>query len=351
MPVGASPANFQGADATALRELREQIGWQTFAERPQETIDRLQAFAEGRELAPMQQAEVTLHIAEIMRRQLDQSDAALQRLQAAARDAVAKPVAQLPVELMYLSGQAATLMEADKAPAALALLKANFKMVTAGATVGSADFERYSSWALFYQCAAQDAVRAPNAAHGDNIELLEYVLGQWPVYLDGGAQVAPDWKQGWMYEKLVAAAQSAPVAGVKTDNPLDEVALPEFNDKSRVAAVLKGKQQVQSQWPARWRVSGVVTKQIALGRWRGAMEDALDLTVEDASLPDGPQEVARVFKAHDGSVARANAFLVYTGGQGQNPVPQFLAEVDAQAKTAPVAAPKARSEAAQGGTP
>lgn len=50
--------------------------------------------------------------------------------------------------------------------------------------------------------------------------------------------------------------------------------------------------------------------------------------------PDSPQaaaQVCRVFKAADLNLVRAQAFLVWTQGQGENPVPAFLAQHQTEA--------------------
>ena len=293
-----------------------------------------------------------------------------------------------PVEIMYVSAQAATLLAQNKAAAAQKLLQDNFALVQAAAKSGHPHLATFASRALETLCDAQDAVRPAGVKPDDNIELLQTSLHALPAFLDPNQQRASDWREGWMYERLIGLLSKAgrtdealrwgrlyfaevafdndaigraikPLSGVwarsgdlakvrafanaqtaqEADapaNPLREVTLPPLSEKdgaSAVATELAALLEAQGARPERERVRRIITLQIGLGQWNAAMNAALDLMVEDATLPDGPQQVARVFKAKDASLVRANAFLAYLEGKGDNPIPAFLAESDAVAAT------------------
>ena len=61
----------------------------------------------------------------------------------------------------------------------------------------------------------------------------------------------------------------------------------------------------------------------SLGR---AMSLARRLMSEKLESPAGAREVCRVFKAADSDSVRANAFVDYLQGKGDNPLPAFSKE-------------------------
>ena len=369
----------EGDDWAAVNKLRAQIGDETFRKEPAKAVAQLEEFNATHALDPILAADLTVQAAQITRDQLNKPDEAMKLLDAGL--ASVKPDAGRPVEIMYIAAQGATLLTQNKAADAQKLLKDNFKLIEAAAKSGHPHLATFASRAIEHLCDAQDAVRPVGAKPNDNIELLEYAMRELPAFIDPNQQRAADWREGWMYERLIgllakqgradealqwgrlyfgevafeeAAIQRAikPLSGVwartgdlakvrafanaqtaadaaakdAPPNPLQSVTMPEFGDKSAVAVLLK---QLQAEQTANWqreRVARAVTLQIALADWSGAMNNALDLLVEDATLPDGPQQVARVFKAHDGSLVRANAFLAYLDGKADNPVPTFLAQ-------------------------
>ena len=379
LPLSASARADEGEDWAAVGKLREQIGEETFRTQPAKAVEQLQEFNATHQLGPVLAADLTVQAAQITRDQLNKPDEAMKLL--AVGLASVKPNAERPVEVMYISAQGATLLAQNKAADAQKLLRDNFKIIEAAAKSGHPHLATFASRAIEHLCDAQDAVRPVGDKPNDNIELLEYAIRDLPAFLSPVQQRAADWREGWMYERLIgllakqgradealqwgrlyfgevafdeAAIQRAikPLSGVwartgdlakvrafanaqtaadgadkdATTNPLQAVAMPEFGDKSAAALLLR---QLQGEQTANWqreRVERVITLQIALADWSGAMNNALDLLVEDATLPDGPQQVARVFKAHDGSLVRANAFLAYLDGKAENPVPTFLAQ-------------------------
>lgn len=381
----ASARADEASDWTAVIALRQQIGDDTFRDKPREAVTQLEAFYANRKLHPILAAEVILQVAEITRTQLKQPEEAMKMLDVGLQEAKAHPSATQPVEVMYLEGEAATLLGQNKASDAQKLLSDNFKTIAAAASCGHPHLEVYASRSLQRLSDAQNALRANDGKPDDTITLLQNALTTMPVFLNPERQKATDWHEGWMYERLIgalteegrdkealswgklffaeaafdqgatenasktlggvwsktndlakvrafAAAQAGGDNG--TTNPLMTVAFPIFKEDGAAATQLKSLKTMQHNGPWRGRVTPIITLEIALQQWRAAMEDAQGLVIEDASAPDGPQQVARVFKAKDGSVARANVFLSYLLDKAPNPVPDFLKEADAATKAA-----------------
>ena len=373
----------EGADWQQVIELRQQIGEAGFRDQPAQAVEQLQAFNRAHKLDPVLAAELTVQSAQITRDQLHKPDEAMKLLEAGLAGVTPDPAK--PVEIMYVSAQAATLLVQNKAAAAQKLLQDNFALIQTAAKSGHPHLATFASRALETLCDAQDALRPAGAKPDDNIELLQTSLRELPAFLDPNQQRASDWREGWMYERLIGLLSKAgrtdealrwgrlyfaevafdgdaigraikPLSGVwardgdlakvrafanaqtatgadAPANPLASVTLPQFDDKGAVAKELSAQLEAQKTEPNRERVRRIITLQLALGQWNAAMNAALDLMVEDATLPDGPQQVARVFKAKDASLVRANQFLAYLEGKGDNPVPAFLAESDAVAAT------------------
>ncbi len=133
------------------------------------------------------------------------------------------------------------------------------------------------------------------------------------------------------------APDAPPVAAVApAANPLFKIALPTQDDK--LAAPLKERLEQL----AKARAAGVdgetdhlwseemVSIRLALGTRADAGEA---MTVARAFLraqpdsPDGALMVCRVLKSVDGNALRANAFVAYLNGQGENPLAAFDKEV------------------------
>ena len=132
--------------------------------------------------------------------------------------------------------------------------------------------------------------------------------------------VTRGWLQGNQMDKpaLFAAAQSE----VNGPNPLDEVAPPSLPAPvvAALRARLRGDErgEVSASRVAMW---------LMLGDYGAAMLDAREILLRDPTAAAGTSEVARVFKAADGDVARANEFVqFYRTGKGDNPLPKFLEE-------------------------
>ncbi len=365
----------EAGDWTALIALRKQIGDETFRTQPAQAVAQLQEFYQSRTLDPVLAAEVGLQIAEITDTQLNKPDEARKMLDAGLDGARAAHDPKKPVEVMYLDGLAGLLMRQKQNEEALALLKADRPMIVDGARSGHPHLEQFASRALNRWADALDAQSAPPQ---ESVTLLENALGEMPTFLDPQKQEALDWHQGWMYERLVAkesesgkferalswgklfwaeapydqasieratkaltgvwAAQGefksvlvftraqlpAKDGEAAAVNPLAGVAFPGFEADSPVRSDLAQLRQIQRNGPWRGRVAPIITLEIALQEWAPAMKRAQELLLSDPVALDGPAQIARVFKARDASVLRANGFLAYLNGHAPNPLPAFF---------------------------
>ena len=101
-------------------------------------------------------------------------------------------------------------------------------------------------------------------------------------------------------------------------NPLDEVELPLWPAPVQSALLRSTQEGVPG---------GRIKALLALGLYRDAMLLAREQLVINPTSPTALKQVAIVFKAADGDVARSNAFIAYyNSGQGENPMTAFLSE-------------------------
>ena len=122
----------------------------------------------------------------------------------------------------------------------------------------------------------------------------------------GGTSLAP--------ANLFALAQTDP----KAPNPLDDIKLPQYD----TSLIRKNLADPKVLGPLR-RLNAL----LAVEDYHGAMLFAQGRLAENVTEADRALDVARVFKAKDGSIARANQFLAYyQKGQGTDPIPAFLQE-------------------------
>ena len=124
---------------------------------------------------------------------------------------------------------------------------------------------------------------------------------------------------------LFTAAQG----DVMASNPLQQVALPELSAPLRASLQARVKSEADKEAaPSR------IAMFLLLGETHAAMSEAREILLRDPTDPAGTSEVARVFKAADGDVARANAFLeFYRTGKGENPLIEFLREGESREVT------------------
>ena len=115
----------------------------------------------------------------------------------------------------------------------------------------------------------------------------------------------------------IAAAQADPTQ----PNPLKDVKLPELNQDNLRAQLEKSKGGER------------MVLLIALGELGKAMSEAQSMVLDRPGSAAGLSEAARVFKAGDLNLVRANAFLeYYRTGKGDNPMTAFLKEYPVETK-------------------
>lgn len=114
-------------------------------------------------------------------------------------------------------------------------------------------------------------------------------------------------------------------------NPLVKIALPPLpptvkESLKKKIADLEGRQVVDFG-PQKGR--DIISLYLVLGTpedLREAMNEAYSMLKKRPELQDGSLQICRVFKAADCNLIRANNFLSYLEGQGENPIPAFLKE-------------------------
>jgi hypothetical protein len=109
--------------------------------------------------------------------------------------------------------------------------------------------------------------------------------------------------------------------------PVPEVPAAVRESLKKKLADLEG-QQVVNYGPQKAR--DIVTLHLLFGMpddLREAMNAAYQLLKKRPEIQDGSLQICRVFKAADCNLIRANNFLSYLEGQGENPVPAFLEEM------------------------
>jgi hypothetical protein len=148
----------------------------------------------------------------------------------------------------------------------------------------------------------------------------------------------------WMYD--LSSDEIAAFLGAQTDadtaNPLSKVALPVFD--APFQELLKAS-TVQAR--ANGDIPALISLLIVQGDYRGAMMQARNRLASEMGNEESVRQVARVFKAKDLSLARANQFVSFFGsGKGNNPLTQFLREEVPGADAAPVAAVAPTTEVA-----
>ena len=125
-------------------------------------------------------------------------------------------------------------------------------------------------------------------------------------------------------EAFIKAQTDASVA-----NPLRDVKLPVFDEKVLQEQVLQ--EQVSLAKTPQEKITLLILQE----QWRRAALTARGLMIERPDSPEGVMQVARVMKAADGNLVRANAFIEWVKKpQGANPLLGFLDQhKDAEAPT------------------
>jgi hypothetical protein len=135
----------------------------------------------------------------------------------------------------------------------------------------------------------------------------------------------------WLAADLsIARAQQFAAANndASLPNPLTSVSLPMLD----TAGMRRRLENTQSPLPVENRIQLLM----ALGEFRAAMLLARGMVVDKPEDEKAARQVAKVFKAKDTSLQRANQFLAFYGsGEGENPLPAFFKETAVPLETTP----------------
>ena len=336
---------------------------------PKAAIAGFESFsARNPELHPIVAALIASRVAALYRDGLKNPDKALDIYAQGLEKYRGQPAASMMIE-----GQTRTLFERGDAAGALAFVEKQWPQMVTAEQGGHPYLRGVVSRALQWRVRALLKLDRSGPA----IALLKSSLSQMPSLLDPQHQTAEDWSEGWIYGELVDllvaqkqsedalrwaklgyaeaafdkgaierasqwpgrvwAAQGDFVAArgfalaqddPKRANPLAKIALPEL-DETIIGARLKLLRESQSQNYESERVPDIVGLQIGIGQLKTAMEDAQALLIKYPTAPQGVEQIARVFKAADGNLVRANQFIAYLDGNAANPLPEFWQTADA----------------------
>ena len=173
------------------------------------------------------------------------------------------------------------------------------------------------------------------SARGQDEEALKWAKLNFVLcpYEEGPLQeAAQTLTQVWLAKEMSAqTAKAFAVAQTEQDgpNPLQGIVLPSMDEpfQEAIAAAI-------GPVKARNDLGALVGLLLLQGDTRGAMLSARTQLVASAGSPDSLRQVARIFKAKDLNLVRANQFLLaYQSGQDVNPLPGFFQET----ATTPVA--------------
>lgn len=143
--------------------------------------------------------------------------------------------------------------------------------------------------------------------------------------------LARTWTYDLSVEEVKAFVTAQSTAGAP--NPLQKVALPTLDARLR-ELVQKAAGTARTEGDS----SALISLLLVLGDYGGAMRTARVRLASEMGSEESVRQVARVFKAKDLSLVRANGFLSFYGsGQGTNPLIGFFQDAGA----APVAPPVA----------
>ena len=138
-----------------------------------------------------------------------------------------------------------------------------------------------------------------------------------------------------MRTRMFGAAQS----DAQKPNPLREVALPELLSSETARTFVRERagelEDEMAQTGDGARVPDLVGLYLASDKVGAAMEWAWREAGANPGEPESVAQVCRVFKAADLNLVRAEEFLNWIGGKGENPVPAFLVEHSAEAELLP----------------
>jgi hypothetical protein len=111
-----------------------------------------------------------------------------------------------------------------------------------------------------------------------------------------------------------------------TANPLQAVPLPSLDNQELQAQLVRLASSAGDVLHEQ-NTHGRINLLILSGDWGGAMTQAYKLWQDPTTSARGVKEIARIYKARDLNLARANAFLDWLAtNQGPNPLEKFFAE-------------------------
>ena len=216
-----------------------------------------------------------------------------------------------PVMLPILSEWVEVLREQKKPEQAIELLQ-----------VALQGAPPLANWMNFYRLMVDAQTDAGHSEEALRWAALFFRVA--PFEEDDIARATSAVARGWIQSNqmgnpaLFTAAQTA----VTAPNPLGKISPPTLPETVKVA--LQTRVQGDSDKDA---APSRIAILLFVGDYRSAMLEAREILLRDPMSAVGTAEVARVFKAADGDVARANAFLTfYRTGKGENPLIEFLRE-------------------------
>ena len=361
----------EGPSWTALIDLRNKTANATV----QEKVDAHEAlFKAHPEMNPLVASVLLQDVANWYRNDLKNPDKAMQVL-----DWGLEKYKQDDGSISLIESKGRGLLDAGKADEAASLMEDNWPLITSMAHV--THFHLRSMASRSVQIRVQ-ALQKQNK-NAEALTLMQETLSASPALLDPATQIDANWQQGWLYGALVDSAIAAKkydeasrwarlafaesnfdkdaieratslvgrvwaaqddfvaaraFGAAQTDatraNPLGKVALPVLS-ADFLEEELQRLQNEQEKSYDRERAPQIVTVLIALGQLRPAMTVARELLTKFPTAPEGVQQVARVFKAADSSLVRANQFIAYLDGKAENPLPAFMQEADIAPGTVP----------------
>ena len=336
------------SDARALKSVREVLNSKEGA--PAERLARAQQMISASQVSPRIEVMMVRDVANFQRRQLKDNALAIQTTEAGIAKYVDVP------ERSRLIGYKIELLGLDDPDAAAAYGKTQWPAIAKGDANFWADVavpyiaalrmvgDDTSRVALLNEAWAGNLSNAGNEAgnwmapemarvlieQGKNAQALSYAKLAWMLaefktqsINDATKALLEVWARsdegGKKSEAFVAAQTDA-----EAPNPLRDIPLPPLSSAELEAQLARTKSGSEER----------VTLLLAAGEFRRAMLEARGMMLNRPDSPEGVEQVARVFKAADGKLVRANAFVAWVKApEGPNPILAFLREYAPDAAT------------------
>ena len=313
---------------------------------PAERLARAQQMIAAAQVSPRIEVMMVRDIANFQRRQLKDNALAIQTTEAGIAKYTDVP------ERSRLIGYKIELLGLNDPDEAVAYGKAQWPAIQKG------DAAMWADVAMPYLTVLR--------AVGDDATRIELLRGVWTGNLSNAGNAAGDWmapemarvlieqgknaealsyaKLAWMLAEFKTQSindatkallevwarsdeggqKSEAFVAAQTDaeapNPLRDIPLPALSS-AQLARTPSGSEER-------------VTLLLAAGEFRRAMLEARGMMLNRPDAPEGVEQVARVFKAADGKLVRANAFVAWVKApEGPNPILAFLREYAPDAAT------------------